>query len=70
MKPASIQISLVQLRNLLEVAEIAKGGNSSLSDTVSIQVIEPTDTHTGTDKLRFELLCSYAECDGQFLGTN
>jgi hypothetical protein len=66
----TIQLSIHQLKNLIEVAEEAKKKDDSLSSTIEIVLIRHTDYLTGTDKVEYKLISSYQDANGQFLGTN
>jgi hypothetical protein len=65
-----IQITITQLENLLDVARESQKRDSSLSNTIQMTLLAENQTHCGADKLRFDLKSSYAESNGQYLGTN
>lgn len=61
---ATIQLSVAQLREIIELAEINLKRDDSLSNTVEIYKIKECETHTGGDTIRVYQKSGYAECVG------
>jgi hypothetical protein len=64
------QISIEKLERILNAAKEAIKYNSSLSDTIEIVVLQPSDTHCGSDRISVELKSSYSECIGHLIFEN
>ena len=60
-----IQMTLSTLQEILDNAREAKKYNTSLSNTVVIELLQECDTHTGNDGISVEQLSDYAECYGK-----
>ena len=65
-----IQITLDQLQRIIEAANRAKKTDSSLSETLEIELTKQSDTHLGGDMVGVVLKSGYAECNGQSIFWN
>jgi hypothetical protein len=65
MKTTTIQISLDILRKIIYNAETAKRNDDSLSQTLTFELENESDTHLGSDVIRVTLKSSYQECIGK-----
>lgn len=59
---ATIQLSVAQLKEIIELAEINLKNDDSLSNTVEIYRIKECETHTGGDTIRVYQKSGYSEC--------
>lgn len=60
-----IQLTLQQMRAIIDNAENKQKYDCSLSDTVIITVINETDRHTGGDTINAELVSNYQDCNSK-----
>ena len=63
-----LQIGLAKLKAIIDVAEQNIERDSSLSETVTIKVVEKIDTHLGDDKIVIHQKSGYAECVSKLIG--
>jgi len=58
----TIQLTIKDLKKIIEDAEMMKKYDSSLSDTLEINQLKECDTHTGSDLISVNIKSSYQEC--------
>lgn len=58
----SIQLNLSDLIRIIDKVRSNRLQDDSLSTTIQINLVEPTDTHTGSDKVEVFQKSGYAEC--------
>ena len=59
-----IQVTVGQLEKIIEAHKAAVKRDSSLSDTIEIEVTRKSDLHLGGDMIGVNVKSNYAECDG------
>jgi hypothetical protein len=59
----SIQITIRDLKKIIEDAEMLKKLDTSLSDTIELYCLRKCDTHNGSDLLSANIHSSYSECN-------
>jgi len=64
-----LQITIEDLKKIIEEAEVAKKFNASLSNTIEIYLLRETDTHTGSDLISADIKSGYQECNSFHLMT-
>jgi hypothetical protein len=65
---AKIALTVEKLRAILEVVDDARHRNSSVSNTVVIELVKENENQTGSDTVKVYARSSYAECNDHFLG--
>ena len=56
------QVTIAQLKRIIEAAERAKKHDSSLSETMEIEVTNECKTHLGGDIIGVSIKSNYSEC--------
>ena len=56
------QVTIEQLKRIIEAAERAKKHDSSLSETLEIEVTNECKTHLGGDMIGVSIKSNYSEC--------
>lgn len=64
-----IQVTIEALEAIIANAKEKKQHDSSLSNTIEIELVEGCPFHTGSDRLRITQKSSYAECSSSYLDT-
>lgn len=62
---AQIQITTDLLKLILSEVDNMRKNDSSLSNTILFELVEPTDSHLGNDRFGAELKSGYSECYGK-----
>ena len=63
----TIQIKLTDLQRLVEIAQSKLLNDSDLTGTIEIEVLNYTDSYSGSDNLEFWLKSAYSECNSKFI---
>ena len=64
------QLTISQMERIIAAAKEAKKYDTSLSETIEIEVTSKSDTHEGGDWVGVELKSGYAECVGKTIFWN
>ena len=64
------QITIEKLERIIDAAKRAQKNDSSLSNTIELEVAKKADTHTGSDMVGVILLSSYSDCNGTVIFFN
>ena len=67
MEKVELQLTINQLEKLISLAKANKEKDSSLSNTITIQVLSTPETHLGCSKITARINSAYAECIGKLL---
>jgi hypothetical protein len=62
-----LQLTINQLEKLITLAKENQKRDSSLSNTINIQVLSTPETHLGCSKITARINSAYAECIGKLL---
>ena len=61
-------MTLGKMKAIIATAEENMKYNSSLSDTIEIEITKKSDTHCGNDSVKLHQKNNYAECGSLFIG--
>lgn len=63
-----IQLTIQELKEIIECAEDMQKYNSSLSNTLEFELKSKTDTYNGNDRVLIDLKSIYSECNNGYVG--